>query len=89
MLSTGERLQPTLPGVEEQATVTVGIEPSLTAREVPTPAAPADLVEDPAARRPVLLQLRQRDAACRVVLRLRLVRVDLGLLLASFAPRAR
>ena len=47
------------------------------------------LVEDPAARRPLLLQLRQRDAACGVVLRLRVVRVDLGLLLASFAPRAR
>ena len=41
VLSTGERAQPTLPGVEEQATVSVGIEPSLE-RDVPRPSpAPA------------------------------------------------
>jgi ribonucleoside-diphosphate reductase alpha chain len=35
VLSTGERAQPTLPGVEEQATVSVGIEPPLASREMP------------------------------------------------------
>jgi ribonucleoside-diphosphate reductase alpha chain len=35
VLSTGERAQPTLPGVEEQATVSVGIESSLAPREAP------------------------------------------------------
>jgi ribonucleoside-diphosphate reductase alpha chain len=35
VLSTGERTQPTLPGVEEQATVSVGIEPPATPRTTP------------------------------------------------------
>jgi ribonucleoside-diphosphate reductase alpha chain len=38
VLSTGERVQPTLPGVEEQATVSVGIEPPPARRETPTAA---------------------------------------------------
>ena len=47
MLSTGERAQPTLPGVEEQATVTVGIEPPPAPRQVPptTPVTPASRTE--------------------------------------------
>jgi ribonucleoside-diphosphate reductase alpha chain len=35
VLSSGERTQPTLPGVEEQATVSVGIEESPTPHQVP------------------------------------------------------
>jgi ribonucleoside-diphosphate reductase alpha chain len=35
VLSTSERTQPTLPGVEEQATVTVGIEPSQRPHDLP------------------------------------------------------
>jgi ribonucleoside-diphosphate reductase alpha chain len=47
VLSTGERAQPTLPGVEEQATVTVGIEPSPVPRQAPTtsPVTPASRTE--------------------------------------------
>jgi ribonucleoside-diphosphate reductase alpha chain len=47
VLSTGERAQPTLPGVEEQATVTVGIEPSLAPPVTPStaPASPAARAE--------------------------------------------
>jgi ribonucleoside-diphosphate reductase alpha chain len=37
VLSTGERVQPTLPGVEEQATVSVGVEPPPVPREAPVP----------------------------------------------------
>ena len=37
VLSTGERTQPTLPGVEEQATVSVGIEPGSTPQAAATP----------------------------------------------------
>jgi ribonucleoside-diphosphate reductase alpha chain len=39
VLSTGERVQPTLPGVEEQATVSVGIESPPPRREAPAASA--------------------------------------------------
>jgi len=38
VLSTGERVQPTLPGVEEQATVSIGIEPPPARHEAPAAA---------------------------------------------------
>jgi len=42
VLSTGERTQPTLPGVEEQATVSVGIEPASTPQAAATTTARAE-----------------------------------------------
>ena len=107
ILSTSERMQPTLPGVEEMATPSVGIiDDGLGGGAAPgsndaggssghqvdvAPPRPVDL--SPAApvrpggpcrtaRRPVLLQLRQRHAAGRLVLRLRQLRDDQRVLLA-------
>ena len=108
ILSTSERMQPTLPGVEEMATPSVGIiddglgggaapgsngcrwiERSPGRRGAPfgrwtsrrrprcVPGGPCRT-----ARRPVLLQLRQRHAAGRLVLCLRQLRDDQRVLLA-------
>ena len=94
VLSTQERMQPTLPGIEEQSTPTVGLVddglggpgagggfPSLTT-SMPSASAPADRSTGPggAARRAVLLQLRQPHAAGRVLLRVRELRDDERLL---------
>jgi ribonucleoside-diphosphate reductase alpha chain len=47
VLSTTERTQPTLPGVEEQATVSVGMDPSSAPRERPMASATAELRDAP------------------------------------------
>ena len=86
VLSTQERSQPTLPGVEEMATPSVGLgedglSPATTAAAAGGRARPraAGAVGGPT-RRAALLQLRQRHAAGRVLLRLRELRVDQRLL---------
>ena len=93
VLSTSERTQPTLPGVEESATLSVGS--STTApwstgdRAVwPRPVGGGgigDAGPGRAARCAVLLQLRERDAAGWVLLRLRELRDDQRLFLAGFS----
>ena len=97
VLSTSERIQPTLPGVEESATPSVGMvddghrgragddrgdpsQPPCRHRRCRRYARPSR-----AARRAVLLQLRQRHAAGRVLLRLRELRLDQRLLVVPTA----
>ena len=105
VLSTSERMQPTLPGVEETATPSPGVVeadsidpvistvldgsafdvayarrragPSRCRRRRPTPG------PGRATRCPLLLPVRQRHAAGRVVLRVRELRHDQRLLVAS------
>ena len=86
ILSTQERMQPTLPGVEEMATPSVGlVEDGLSPRGAPTavrsrrprPLARAEQLDAPA-----LLQLRQHHAAGGLVLRVRELRVDQRVLVA-------
>ena len=90
ILSTAERMQPTLPGVEETATPSSGIVEAGSAESTTAdgrsrvapggpgrtgagrwPAGPGR-----AAGRPVLLPVRQRHAACRLLLRLLELRDD-------------
>ena len=93
ILSTRERTQPTLPGVEEMATPSTGlledglsdgVAASSGGATVPTerwPTGPGG-----AAGRAALLQLRQHHAAGRLLLRLRELRFDQRLLVEN--PRA-
>ncbi len=83
ILSTQERTQPTLPGVEEMATPSVGlVEDGLSSgRVVAEPGGPGP-GPGRAARRAPLLQLRQHHAAGGLVLRVRELRVDQRVLVA-------
>ena len=91
VLSTSERTQPTLPGVEESATPSVGLvddgsggepgaEPSPGHRRRFRPVTPGHPGPGRTAGRALLLQLRQRDAAGRFVLRVHELRDDQRLL---------
>ena len=96
IFSTQERTQPTLPGVEEMATPSVGLvddglssgagerPPVAPASRRPTAAAVARAEQRDA---PLLLQLRQHHAAGRLVLRVRELRVDQRVLVRPAATQ--
>ena len=88
ILSTQERTQPTLPGVEEMATPSVGLgEDGLERRHggcaggsCAVPRSPIARTAGGPTRRSALLQLRQRHAAGGLLLRLRELRIHQRLL---------
>ena len=90
ILSTGERMQPTLPGVEETASSVDGADgANRNASARAATAWPHGTRPAPRTATPVLLLLRQRHAAGRFLLRLPELRGDERLLVADRRARLR